>query len=93
MARPLVITYASISYWLSGSGPCVWIFPRSERNGRFFSTTGTLTGLLLAYLERSTPVGIVLDRMEECPEEVQDAGTELVLATVEWLRKQHPTGV
>ena len=88
-----MIVNASVSYWLSGSGPCVWIFPRGRRNGQFFAATGTLTGLIAAYLEGNTPIGVVLDRMEECPEEVQGAEPDLVLAAVGWFRERHPNGV
>ena len=88
-----MIVAASITYWLSGVGPSVWILRGGERGGQFYATTGTLTGLLAAYLEGKTPVGVVLDRMQECPEEVKGMAGEVVAEVVSLLRARHPNGV
>jgi hypothetical protein len=59
---------------------------------RGYAATGTLSGLILSHLEGVTPIGIVLDRLEECPEELgADADTHRQL--LHWLRTRHPDGV
>ncbi len=52
----------------------------------------TLSGLILAHLSGSCPIGIVLDRMEEYPEE-WDGSRELQSEVVAWLRARYPLGV
>jgi hypothetical protein len=61
-------------------------------NGKEYRASGTLSGLILSHLEGVTPIGIVLDRLEECPEELgADADTHRQL--LHWLRTRHPDGV
>jgi hypothetical protein len=38
------------------------------------------------YLRCGMPFGILLDRLQECPEEVEGASSEVVSQAVEWMR-------
>lgn len=57
-----------------------------------FPASGTLSGLILSHLAGVTPIGIVLDRLEECPEEL-DADSETHRQLVAWLRNRYPDGI
>jgi hypothetical protein len=49
--------------------------------------------LLTLALPTGTPIGILLDRLEECPSEVEGADPELVREAVAYLRTKYLNGV
>lgn len=69
---------------------------RTKQHADTFVITGTLNGLLRQYLHHyppSTPAGIWIDRLQECPEELADATPEQVEAILTHLRLKHPDGI
>jgi hypothetical protein len=56
-----------------------------------YTLTGVLAELAAAFWWHRTPIGIVIDRLEEYPNECQ-APEEIVRAAVAWLRQRHSTG-
>jgi hypothetical protein len=52
-----------------------------------WSVMGTAAALVEGWVIREVPFGILLDRLQECPEEVEGCPAGLVLEAVEWLRK------
>jgi hypothetical protein len=54
--------------------------------------TGTARLLALSTLS-GTPVGILLDRLDECPDEVEGCDPQLLSQMVAYLRSKYPNGV
>jgi hypothetical protein len=57
-----------------------------------FPLTGEALHLLLS-LPTGTPIGVLLDRLEEYPQEVQNANSDTVRRMVNYLRTKYPNGV
>lgn len=70
-----------------------WI-PRLEADGdgwgSFSPLLGTAYHLAVGVLEGTTPIGILIDRLEECPEEMNSLFEQEI---IDRLRLQHPNGV
>jgi hypothetical protein len=78
--------------WVLGSFPgyavgCCVHFARSHVQLNF---AGDSLLLLRSYLRGDCPLGVLVDRMEECPEEVSQ-DRKLVQAVVAHIRYQHST--
>jgi hypothetical protein len=54
--------------------------------GEMFRLRGESRLLADQYLKGGMPFGILLDRLQECPEEVEGASSEVVSQAVEWMR-------
>jgi hypothetical protein len=55
-------------------------------HNHYWRMAGTAKDLSFGIYVGETPIGILLDRLEECPEEVEGCPVELVREAVQWLR-------
>lgn len=54
--------------------------------------TGDLAILIVQHMAKKVPIGIVLDRLEEYPHEL-DTDPETHRVILDWLRARHPDGI
>lgn len=85
-----------IRYCGLGTSPgrmVIWV-GRSAKQGdrQQYSLTGDLALLAKAVLSLRAPIGIFLDRMEECPFEMEGS-VEFVGEVLAYLRSEHPNGL